>query len=44
MEFIACANARPGELNFPSDGTRSVRISRAEVFTSLTGTKLLHVS
>jgi tripartite-type tricarboxylate transporter receptor subunit TctC len=42
-EFIAYAKARPGELNFASFGAGSGAHLAAELFMSLTGTRLVHV-
>jgi tripartite-type tricarboxylate transporter receptor subunit TctC len=42
-EFIAYAKARPGELNFGSFGAGSGAHLAAELFMSLTGTRLVHV-
>jgi len=42
-EFIAYAKARPGELNFGSFGAGSGAHLAAELFMSLTGTRMVHV-
>ena len=42
-EFIAYAKVRPGELNFASFGAGSGAHLAAELFMSLTGTRLVHV-
>jgi tripartite-type tricarboxylate transporter receptor subunit TctC len=43
QEFIAHAKANPGKLNFASQGTGTTPHLSAELFNSLTGTKLVHV-
>ena len=42
-ELIALARARPGQLNYASAGTGNATHLAGELFTSLTGTKLVHV-
>jgi tripartite-type tricarboxylate transporter receptor subunit TctC len=42
-EFVAYARARPGELNFGSFGAGSGAHLAAELFMSLTGTRLVHI-
>ncbi len=42
-QFIALAKARPGELNYASSGHGSSSQLAAELFNSMTGTKLQHV-
>jgi len=42
-EFIAYANARPGELNYASYGAGSGPHMATELFQSLTGVKMVHV-
>jgi tripartite-type tricarboxylate transporter receptor subunit TctC len=42
-EFIAYAKANPGKLNFASQGPGTTSHLTAELFGSLTGTKLVHV-
>ncbi len=42
-EFIAYAKANPGKLNYASQGTGTTSHLTAELFQTLTGTKLVHV-
>jgi tripartite-type tricarboxylate transporter receptor subunit TctC len=42
-EFIAYAKANPGKLNYGSQGIGTTSHLTAELFTSLTGTKMVHV-
>jgi tripartite-type tricarboxylate transporter receptor subunit TctC len=42
-QFIALAKSRPGELNYASSGHGSSSQLAAELFNSMTGTKLQHV-
>jgi tripartite-type tricarboxylate transporter receptor subunit TctC len=42
-EFIAYAKANPGKLNFASQGVGTTSHLTAELFASLTGTKITHV-
>ncbi len=42
-EFIAYAKANPGKLNYASQGIGTTSHLTAELFQSLTGTKLVHV-
>jgi tripartite-type tricarboxylate transporter receptor subunit TctC len=42
-EFIALAKARPGELNYSSQGRGSLGHLAAEWFSSMTGVKMVHV-
>jgi tripartite-type tricarboxylate transporter receptor subunit TctC len=42
-EFIALAKASPGKLNYASQGTGTTSHLTAELFQTLTGTKLVHV-
>jgi len=42
-EFIAYAKANPGKLNYASQGTGTTSHLTAELFQTLTGTKLQHV-
>ncbi len=42
-QFIALAKARPGEINYASSGHGSSSQLAAELFNSMTGTKLQHV-
>ncbi len=42
-ELIAYAKARPGELNYASYGTGSSSHLAAELFASMTGTRIVHV-
>ena len=42
-ELIAYAKARPGELNYASYGTGSSSQLAAELFASMTGTRIVHV-
>ncbi len=43
QEFIALAKSRPGKLNFASSGVGANTHLSAEMFSSLTGTKLNHI-
>jgi tripartite-type tricarboxylate transporter receptor subunit TctC len=43
QEFIAYAKANPGKLNYASQGVGTTSHLTAELFTSLTGTKCIHV-
>ncbi len=43
QEFIAYAKANPGKLNYASQGIGTTSHLTAELFQSLTGTKLVHV-
>jgi tripartite-type tricarboxylate transporter receptor subunit TctC len=43
QEFIAYAKANPGKLNYGSQGIGTTSHLTAELFTSLTGTKIVHV-
>ena len=43
-ELIALARARPGELNFGSPGSGSLPHLSAELFNTMAGTKMTHVS
>jgi hypothetical protein len=42
-ELIACAKARPGELNYASSGAGTPTTWAAEPFKALSGTNLIHV-
>jgi len=42
-ELVALAKARPGELNFASSGTGSLPHLSAELFSSMSGIKMVHV-
>ncbi len=42
-QFVAFAKARPGQLNYGSAGTGNGTHLAAEIFSSLTGIKMLHV-
>jgi len=42
-EFVALAKARPGELSFASSGSGSSTHLTAELFKTVTGTKMVHV-
>ncbi|MGH8618245.1 MAG: Bug family tripartite tricarboxylate transporter substrate binding protein [Burkholderiales bacterium] len=42
-EFVALAKARPGELSFASSGAGSSTHLTAELFKTVTGTKMVHV-
>jgi tripartite-type tricarboxylate transporter receptor subunit TctC len=42
-EFVAFARARPGQLNYASAGTGNGTHLAAEIFSSLTGVKMVHV-
>jgi tripartite-type tricarboxylate transporter receptor subunit TctC len=43
QEFIAYAKANPGKLNYGSQGIGTTSHLTTELFTSLTGTKMVHV-
>ena len=43
QEFIAYAKANPGKLNYASQGVGTASHLTAELFMSLTGTKLVHL-
>src|SRR5205807_7005688 len=43
QEFIAYAKANPGKLNYASQGVGTTSHLTAELFQTLTGTKLTHV-
>lgn len=42
-EFLAYAKANPGKLNYASQGVGSTSHLTAELFTAVTGTKLVHI-